>query len=100
MSPNFFMHIVSLVGKVVCKSSEFDCKSAGCMDPEECRGTCIPISWVNDGEEECADGSDEGTIGTKKFILLYFRLQLGYDLKLKANLFHVFQIQYYLSILI
>ena len=68
------MHIVSLVGKLVCKSSEFDCKSAGCMNPdqEECRGTCIPKSWVNDGEEECADGSDEGTIGTKKFILFIF----------------------------
>jgi low density lipoprotein-related protein 2 len=48
----------------VCKSSEFDCKEAGCTNPdnEECKGTCIPKSWVNDGEEECADGSDEEAI--------------------------------------
>ena len=47
-----------------CKSSEFDCKEAGCTNPdnEECEGTCIPKNWVNDGEEECADGSDEGAI--------------------------------------
>ena len=48
-----------------CTSSEFDCKAAGCTNPdnEKCTGTCIPKSWVNDGEEECADGSDEGIIG-------------------------------------
>ena len=48
----------------MCKSSEFDCKEAGCTNPdnEECKGTCIPKSWVNDGEEECADGSDEEAI--------------------------------------
>jgi hypothetical protein len=59
-----------------CTSSEFDCKAAGCTNPdnEKCTGTCIPKSWVNDGKEECADGSDEGTIGmknkTKKHLVL------------------------------
>ena len=50
-----------------CKSSEFDCKAAGCTNPdnEKCKGTCIPKSWANNGEEQCADGSDEGTIGMK-----------------------------------
>ena len=50
-----------------CKSSEFDCLEAGCTNPdnEKCRDTCIPKSWVNNGKEECADGSDEGTIGIK-----------------------------------
>ena len=46
------------------------------MNPEheKCRGTWIPKYWVNDGEEGCADGSDEGPIGMKN--ILYFRLDL------------------------
>ena len=75
----------------MCKSSEFDCKVAGCMNPDhkKCRGTCIPKSWANDGKEECADGSDEGTIGTKRNTNLFFRLQLGYDLKTKHICFMI-----------
>ena len=66
----------TIIAKVVCSSSEFDCKVAGCMNPdeEECRGTCIPKNWVNDGGEECADGSDEGAIGMKN--IFHFRCQL------------------------
>ena len=73
-----------LSGPRTCKSSEFDCKAAGCTSPDHktCKGTCIPKSWVNDGEEDCADGSDEGTIGMKNN--LYFRLQLESDLKPKS----------------
>ena len=60
----------------MCKSSEFDCKSAGCMNPDQvaCKGTCILKSWVNDGEEECADGSDEGAIS--KCILFLDRVSI------------------------
>ena len=52
-----------------CKSSEFDCKAAGCTNPENknCKVTCIPKFWVNNGREECADGSDEGTVGMKNY---------------------------------
>ena len=54
----------SFFSVITCKSSEFDCKEAGCTNPDNkgCEGTCIPKIWVNDGEEECADGSDEGAI--------------------------------------
>ena len=72
-----------LSGTRTCKSSEFDCKAAGCTNPdnEKCKGTCIPKSWANNGEEQCADGSDEGTIGMKNNF--YSRLQLGSDLRPK-----------------
>ena len=68
------MPVISSLGKVVCKSSEFDCNVAGCMNPDhkKCRGTCIPKEWANDGEEECADGSDEGTIGKNRNANLCF----------------------------
>ena len=55
-------------------------KVDGCKRPEDkyCRGSCIPKQWVNNGREECADGSDEDTISIKKNF--YFRLQMGLDL--------------------
>ena len=67
-----------------CTSSEFDCKAAGCTNPdnEKCIGTCIPKSWVNDGGEECADGSDEGIIGIYENNF-YSRLHLKSDLRPK-----------------
>ena len=67
-----------------CTSSEFDCKAAGCTNPdnEKCIGTCIPKSWVNDGGEECADGSDEGIIGMYENNF-YSRLHLESDLRPK-----------------
>ena len=52
-----------------CNEYQYDCKSGGCKDPENVfcvHGSCIPKSWVNDGLEECADGSDEGVVGEHK----------------------------------
>ena len=48
-----------------CTSSQFDCKAKGCKNPEskQCKGTCIPKHWANNGKEECADGSDEDITG-------------------------------------
>ena len=56
------MDITLFVGKVVCTSSEFDCKNAGCLYLEaiNCRvGTCISESSINNGFKDCVDGSDE-----------------------------------------
>ena len=52
----------------VCKEDQFDCKRAGCTDPESKVAVCtypgcIPKAYVNDGKNDCADGSDEGTLG-------------------------------------
>ena len=42
-------------------SDQFDCKSAGCEDPDsrKCYGSCINKYYVNDNNTDCADGSDE-----------------------------------------
>ena len=50
-------------------SDYFDCKSPGCKNPESyvCdHGTWILKTSVNNGVEDCADGSDEGTVGKYK----------------------------------
>ena len=60
-------------------SAQFDCKSAGCEDPDshKCYGTCIHKYYVNDGDGwiwnnniDCADGSDEGITGMCTVLLL------------------------------
>ena len=50
-------------------SDYFDCKSPGCKNPESyvCdHGTWILKTSVNNGVDDCADGSDEGTVGKYK----------------------------------
>ena len=53
-------------------SAQFDCKSAGCKDPEshKCYGTCIHKYYVNDHNTDCADGSDEDITGMYSFCKL------------------------------
>ena len=44
-----------------CSETEFQCKTGGCKydNDSDCSGSCIPKSWVQDGMEDCDDGSDE-----------------------------------------
>ena len=42
-----------------CDASEFCCNNGD----KGCHGRCIYKHMVNNGEEDCPNGSDEGTIG-------------------------------------
>ena len=44
-----------------CSDTQFQCISGICTheDDSDCKGSCIPKSWVKDGMADCTDGSDE-----------------------------------------
>ena len=44
-----------------CGADQFECKAGVCIfsNNNNCDGPCILSSWVNDGAEDCSDGSDE-----------------------------------------
>ena len=46
----------------LCESNECDCNNEF-----DCNGNgnCIGLEFVNDGDQDCSDGSDEGVIGMK-----------------------------------
>merc|ERR1712241_1157547 len=50
----------------LCGPDHFKCKSGICKytDNSNCGGPCIQSSWVNDGEADCTDGSDETSLPT------------------------------------
>ncbi len=54
------MNIFHFIG--FCGTDQFQCKSGICKytDNDNCNGPCIQRDWVNDGEADCTDGSDEG----------------------------------------
>jgi len=76
----------------VCKDTQFDCKQAGCKDPKSdvCTNpSCIPKAYVNDGRIDCADGSDEGTLGKLQgYIEIGWPAEDVLQLTLKLNLKH------------
>ena len=45
----------SYLSKVECDAPQHCCKNGN----QGCEGKCIPELWINDGEEDCDDGSDE-----------------------------------------
>ena len=53
-----------------CSETEFQCKTGGCkyVNDSDCHGLCIPKSWVQDGMEDCTDGSDE-VVGKYKNVI-------------------------------
>ena len=50
--------------KVTCDAPRHCCQSVD----QGCEGKCIPESWINDGAEDCENGSDE--YGRWKFKVL------------------------------
>ena len=59
---------------VICKEPRFCCKGKN-PQTQECRGSCIPLDYLNDGEKDCPNGSDEGTIGKKKILNVKFKMK-------------------------
>ena len=47
-----------------CDVDQFECTAGVCnyTDNDNCYGSCIRSSWVNDGTADCSDGSDEGEL--------------------------------------
>ena len=53
--------MISTITDTACSDNQFQCKAGDCIysDNANCNGPCIKSSWVNDGEPDCTDGSDE-----------------------------------------
>ena len=46
----------------MCDAPNFCCES-GVQGDQECKGRCIDEWQINDGYEQCSNGSDEGVSG-------------------------------------
>ena len=51
-----------------CDADQFQCRAGDCKysDNHNCNGPCIRRDWVNDGEADCTDASDEGEFTTNE----------------------------------
>ena len=54
--------LIKIFFVVVCEAPKFCCES-GIQGDQECKGMCIEESWINDGNADCSNGSDEGISG-------------------------------------
>ena len=60
----------SYLSKVPCDAPQHCCQNGD----QGCEGKCIPEKWIDDGEKDCDDGSDEK--GTCSFLCtVKFELQ-------------------------
>ena len=50
----FFIDL-SFLFTVICDAPEYCCQNGD----QGCEGQCIPESWLDDGEKDCENGSDE-----------------------------------------
>ena len=58
----------SYLSKVTCDAPRHCCQNGR----YGCEGICIPGSWIDDGEKDCDDGSDEK--GTCSFVYCKVRI--------------------------
>ena len=60
------------IGK--CNETQFQCRSGECKYDysTDCKGSCIPSNWLNNGIEDCTDGSDEPLSGNSQIIIPFW----------------------------
>ena len=67
---NLLLICLISLSKVTCDAPQHCCQNGN----QGCEGKCIPEGWIDDGEKDCDDGSDEK--GTWSFLCtIKFELQ-------------------------
>ena len=65
----------SYLSKVPCDAPRYCCQNKVIPNGDQvCEGMCIPESWIDDGDKDCDDGSDEK--GTCSFLCMYCKVQI------------------------